>query len=127
MSFNFYPARTLIDLQRELNGYKEVITKLENSSGGTFQTTKGVILSVNQDRTLYKVLMTKEDVVVQDVPLFMDKAYYQIIGFPNTGDVVKVFHFNNFDNAFIITKAYKHNGDLIMPKGSSIAMGANMP
>lgn len=124
---SYYPARTVLDLQKELSVQKESIVKLENSSGGTFQTTKGVILSVNKDRTFYKVLMTKEDVIIENIPLFMDKAYYQLIGFPNVGDVVKVFHFNNFDNAFIITKAYKHNGDLVMPKGSSIAMGANMP
>lgn len=121
-----YPARTIQDLQREFSLHKDAISKIENHNAGSFQISKGIILGVDKERENYKVYIPREGITVSNVPLFMDKAYYHLIGFPDVGDIVKVINSHNFITVFIISKGYDFQ-PIIMSKGSSIAMGANIP
>lgn len=122
-----YPLRTIQDIGNGLINQASSISKAEDHIYGAFEISKGIILRVSEDRSKYQVQMPREGITVRDVPLFLDKAYYQIVGFPNIGDIVKVFHKQNYATAFIIARCNDLKEELIMNKNSAIPKGANIP
>lgn len=120
-------ARTINDLNNYISDNSKEITKAQNHIYNSFEISKGIILRVSEDRLKYQVQVPRSGITVYDVPLFLDKAYYQIIGFPNVGDVVKLFHQNNYSAAFIIARSNTLDEEIIMKKNSSIPKGANIP
>ncbi len=122
-----YPARTIYDTNNNINLQSSAISKLEDHALGSFEISKGIILRVTEDRLKYQVQMPREGVTVRDVPLFLDSAYYQIVGFPNVGDIVKVIHKKNYAVAFIFARANDLKEELVMSKNSAVPKGANIP
>jgi hypothetical protein len=120
----------------EVKNLQEAYTRIQDHSGSLswiqtntnkmWQMSVGVVKTVSENRMEYTVEMKAEGVTVPAL-LFLDKAYYQIIGFPNVDDTVKVFHKNGLSTVFIIARVNSHLEELVMDQNSSIPMGSNMP
>lgn len=117
----------LSEIEKLVSSHSSMMSIVSTSNQDNYQLSKAKVMEVSDDRLTYTILILNHNKLVKNVVLLLDLMYYTIAGFPNVGDIVKVFHQASFSAAFILARSNPITTSLVPTRNSTIPIGSNMP
>ena len=124
---SFSEISNINDIYSELKKLRSSVGSIIQSKQSEFQIDLAYVLDHDEYYSNYTLSLQKEGIIIKDAILIFEPSYYDMNGYPEVGDYVKILHQNKSFNIYILSRCNTPSKVMVGDNNNGIAIGTMMP
>lgn len=123
---SFGETKNINDLHNELRQLNNMVANLIKDKRDSYQISFGYVLAHDDEYNKYTLTIPDKGIKVTDAILLLEPAYYDLVGYPEIGDLVRILHQESL-NVYILGRCNSPTKEMVGNNSCGIPSGVYMP